>query len=61
MLKVHLYPMDLSCDLTTETGENSASLNVNAREYILERTAVVAAKLQIRDAAEYERERPTVE
>ena len=57
----HLCPMDLSCDLTTETGENSASLNVNAREYILERTAVVAAKLQIRDATEYERERPTVE
>ena len=52
MLKVHLYPMDLSCDLTTETGENSASLNVNAREYILERTAVVAVKLQIRDATE---------
>ena len=47
--------------VTTETGENSASLNVNAREFIPERTAAVAAKLQIRNAAEYERELPTVE
>ena len=57
----YLYPMELSCNLTTETGENSASLNINAREFIPERTAAVAAKLQIRDAAEYERELPTVE
>ena len=27
----HLYPMELFCDLTTETVGNSASLNVNAR------------------------------
>ena len=53
--------MELSCDLTTETGENSASLNVNAREYIPEQTAAVAEKLEIRDAVEYERELPTVE
>ena len=51
----HLYPMELSCDLTTETGQNSTSLNVNAKEYIPEQTAAVAAKLQIRDAAEYEK------
>ena len=57
----YLYPMELSCNLTTETGENSASLNINAREFIPERTAAVAAKLQIRDAAEYEREFPNVE
>ena len=57
----YLYPMELSCNLTTETGENSASLNINAREFIPERMAAVAAKLQIRDAAEYERELPTVE
>ena len=57
----HLYPMELSCNLTTETGENSASLNVNAREYIPERMTAVAAKLQIRDAAEYQRELPTAE
>ena len=57
----HLCLVELSCDLTTETGENSASLNVNAREYITEQTAAVAAKLQIRDAAEYERKLPTVE
>ena len=44
----HLYFMELSCNLTTEIGGNSASLNVNAREYISERTATVAAKLQIR-------------
>ena len=43
----HLCPMELSCDLTTATGENSASLNVNTREFMPERTA----KLQIRDAA----------
>ena len=30
--------------VTTETGENSASLNVNSRECIPERTAAVAAK-----------------
>ena len=46
--------------VTTETGENSASLNVNATELIPERMAAVAAQLQIRDAAEYERELPTV-
>ena len=44
----HLYFMELSCNLTTEIGGNSASSNVNAREYISERTAAVAAKLQIR-------------
>ena len=43
----HLYFMELSCNLTTEIGGNSASLNVNAIEYISERTAAVAAKLQI--------------
>ena len=26
-----LYPMGLSCNLTAETGENSASLKVDAR------------------------------
>ena len=57
----YLYPMELSCNLTTETGENSASLNINAREFIPERTAAVEAKLQIKDAAEYERELPTIE
>ena len=57
----HLYPMESSWDLTTEAGENFVSLNVNAQEYILEQTAAVAAKLQIRDAAEYERELLTVE
>ena len=44
-----------------EAGENFVSLNVNAQEYILERTVAVAAKLQIRGAAEYERELLTVE
>ena len=57
----HLYPIELSWDLTTVSGDNSASLNVNAREHIPERTAAVPAKLQIKDAAEYERELPTVE
>ena len=57
----YLYPMELSCNLTTETGENSASLNINAREFIPERTAAAEAKLQIKDAAEYERELPTIE
>ena len=57
----HLYPMESSWDLTVEAGENFVSLNVNAQEYILERTVAVAAKLQIRGAAEYERELLTVE
>ena len=56
-----LHPMELSCDLTKETGEKSTSLNVNTREYIPKRTAAVAAKLQIRDAAEYKWEIPTPE
>ena len=47
--------------LNNRDGRELCIIKVNAREYIPERTAAVAAKLQIRDAAEYERELPTVE
>ena len=56
-----LCPTELSCDLVTEREKDPATLKVNAREYIPERMVVVAAKLQIREATEYEKELPTVE
>ena len=56
----HLCIIEFSCNLATETEKDPASLNVKAREYIPEPTAVVAPKLQIREAAEYERKLPTV-
>ena len=48
-----LYPMELSCDLVAETEKDLETLKVNAGEYIPERTAAVAAKLQIRETTEY--------
>ena len=56
----HLCVIEFSCDSATETEKDPASLNVKAREYIPEPTAVVAAKLRIREAAECERNVPTV-
>ena len=56
----HLCVIEFSCDSATKTEKDPASLNVKAREYIPEPTAVVAPKLQIREAADYERKLPTV-
>ena len=39
----HLYPMELSSDLVTDTEKDPSTLNSNEREYIPERTETVAA------------------
>ena len=43
----YLYPSELSCHLVMETKKGLATLEVNAREYIHERTSAVTAKLKI--------------
>ena len=48
-----LYPMELSFNLVAEKEKDLETLKVNAGEYIPERTAAVAAKLQIRETTEY--------
>ena len=45
--------MELSFNLVAEKEKDLKTLKVNAEEYIPERTAAVAAKLQIREATEY--------
>ena len=43
----HLHPLNLSYNRATETEKDPPSLNVNALEYLPERTAAVVVKLQI--------------
>lgn len=57
----HLYASELSCDLVMETKKDPATLEVDAREYIHEKTSAVTAKLKISKATEYEKEIPRVE